>query len=57
VFVSNGYCYKAYLRQKDGSFPLQPTAYLNIREPRDRYPLDPSIAGCFKAIELLLHWV
>jgi hypothetical protein len=58
VFVSNGYCYKAYLRKPDGSFDANtPSAYLNILNPRDRYPLNPKVDGCFKAIELLMNWV
>jgi hypothetical protein len=58
VFVSNGYCYKAYLRKEDGTFdPDRPSAYLNILNPRDHYPLDPTVPGCIKAIELLLNWV
>jgi hypothetical protein len=58
AFVSNGYCYKAYGRQPDGTFSQdRPSAYLNILNPRDRYPLDPTVDGCIKAIELLLKWV
>jgi len=55
VFVSNGYCYKAYVRQPGGMFSSdRPSAYLNIREPRNRYPRDPAVDGCLRAIELLL---
>ena len=55
VLVTNGYCYKAFKRSAaDGSFPLQPTAYLNIMDPRDRYPLDPAnVAGAIEVLRLL----
>ena len=53
VFVSNGYCYKAYRRTKDG-FSADPSAYLNIREPRDGYPLNPKIPGALEVLRLLL---
>lgn len=53
IFVSNGYCYKAYRRSKDG-FSLDPSAYLNIRDPRDAYPLNPKIPGAFEVLRLLL---
>lgn len=33
VVVSNGYCYKTYRRQADGSFSLKPSAYLTRRSP------------------------
>ena len=41
VVVSNGFCYKAYTSSVDGSFSGHPTAYLNLLDPRDRYPLRP----------------
>lgn len=52
VVVSNGYCYKVYLRDGDGGFSQWPDAYLNLLRPRDKYPLDPSKGG---AIETLTH--
>ncbi len=36
VVVSNGYCYKAYLRGKEGKFQQKPSAYLNLLNPQDR---------------------
>jgi hypothetical protein len=51
--VTNGYCYKTFARAADGSFVLRPTAYLNILNPRKRYPLDPrNVDG---ALEVLRH--
>lgn len=41
LVVSNGYCYKAYVRSLENEFSQSPSAYLNIVRPRDRYPLDP----------------
>jgi len=55
VFVSNGYCYKAFVR-KDGCFSTDLLhAYLNIREPRDAYPLNPKVRGALEALRLLLE--
>jgi len=53
IFVSNGYCYKAYRRTADG-FSSEPSAYLNIRDPRDAYPLNPEIPGALELLRLLL---
>ena len=55
VVVTNGYCYKAFGRLKDGSFSTKPAAYLNLVRPRDRYPLDPDhVDGCLETLRLLL---
>lgn len=54
VVVSNGYCYKAYLRSPKNGFLSTPSAYLNIMRPRDRYPLDPKVVG--GALDLL-RWL
>ena len=54
IFVSNGYCYKAYERGPEG-FSDVPSAYLNIRSPSDRYPIDPSVPGALRVLELLLR--
>jgi hypothetical protein len=56
VVVTHGYCYKAYRREQDrGSFSTQPTAYLNIMQPRDRYPLDPDhVGGAIELVTLIL---
>jgi hypothetical protein len=56
VLVTNGYCYKAFRRESDKvSFAIQPTAYLNLIKPRDRYPLDPEqVGGAIEVLKLLL---
>ena len=54
IVVTNGYCYKVYVKQ-DGEFPELPTCYLNLLDPRDRYPLDPvHTAGCVEVLTELL---
>jgi hypothetical protein len=53
IFVSNGYCYKAYVRGEQG-FPDTPSGYLNILSPTDRYPIDPSVPGALRVLELFL---
>lgn len=55
VVVSNGYCYKAYLRGKDGEFQQNPSAYLNLLNPQDLYPLDPiNVKGSLNLLRYLL---
>lgn len=55
VLVTNGYCYKTYLRNSGGVFSTSPSAYLNIVKPRDRYPLDPEhVAGALGVLRWLL---
>lgn len=57
---SNGYCYKAWTRQDDGTFANKPSAYLNLLDPQDKYPLDPDNGkGCLEVLRLLLpsSWV
>lgn len=55
VLVTNGYCYKTYRRQSDETFGTSPSAYLNLRQPSDRYPLDPhQVAGAFEVLRWLL---
>jgi hypothetical protein len=60
VVVSNGYCYKTYRRDQTGSFSTDPSAYLNLLNPRSKYPLNPNVAGCLEVLRLLLphsyHW-
>lgn len=57
VLVSNGYCYKAFCRNKSGSFSEKPSAYLNLLKPPNRYPLDPqNVAGSLEALRLLLPY-
>ena len=53
VVVSNGYCYKTYERSGDGTFSMEPSAYLNLLNPQDHYPLAPErVKG---ALEVLRH--
>ena len=54
--LTNGYCYKVFVRgERDDGFPSTPTAYLNLRDPRQRYPLDSeNVDGACGAIKCLL---
>ena len=55
VVVSNGYCYKAWVRHDGGWSMKRPSAYLNLLKPRDRYPIDPdNVQGCLEVLKLLL---
>jgi len=55
VLVSNGYCYKAFGLKKGEQFPSNPSAYLNLLCPRDRYPIDPDhVKGCCETLKMLL---
>lgn len=56
IAVTNGYCYKVYLREADTqSFSMKAHAYLNLLKPKDRYPLDPeSIAGCLDVLKVFM---
>ena len=55
VIVTNGYCYKIFLRDEQGQFRITPSAYLNLLNPRKRYPLDPeNVGGALDAIKWLL---
>jgi hypothetical protein len=55
ILVTNGYCYKAYIRKEDGSFDIKPSAYLNLLNTRDKYPLDPmNVDGALKVFDWLL---
>jgi hypothetical protein len=56
VLVTNGYCYKAYQRDATGNaFSTDPSAYLNITDPRVRYPLDPDrVGGALEVLSLLI---
>jgi len=55
VVVSNGYCYKTYIRTESGNFDLRPSAYLNLLMPKDRYPLDPvNVNGVLGVLKWLL---
>jgi hypothetical protein len=55
LVVTNGYCYKIYLRDDTGQFSYSPSAYLNLLFPRDKYPIDPeNVGGAFDVIKSLL---
>ena len=54
VVVSNGYCYKVYLRDGEGAFSDQPHAYLNLLRPASAYPLDPAKGGAVEVLRQLL---
>jgi hypothetical protein len=55
LLVTNGYCYKTYLRTGEGTFSTQPSGYLNIIKPRDRYPLEPEhVAGALEVLKWLM---
>ena len=55
VAVTNGYCYKVYMRSEDKTFSMQrPTAYLNLLRPTRRYPLDPEgVSGALDVLKCL----
>lgn len=54
VVVTNGYCYKVYAKV-DGSISSVPSSYLNLLDPRNRYPIDPErTAGCLEVLIDLL---
>ena len=55
VMVTNGYCYKTYIRDKNGSFTTKPSAYLNLIKPRNKYPIDPeNVGGALEVLRYLL---
>ena len=54
VVVTNGYCYKIYLRDA-GQFRTSPSAYINLLKPKEKYPLNPDEGnGALNAIKWLL---
>jgi hypothetical protein len=54
VIVTNGYCYKIYMKDKTNQSQFAFHAYLNLLKPKDRYPLDPEKGGALDAIKWLL---
>jgi hypothetical protein len=55
LVVSNGYCYKAYRRTEEGTFSDKPSAYLNILNPQNAYPLDPRhVKGALDVLRWLM---
>lgn len=54
LVVTNGYCYKAFLREPSGAFSDGPDAYLNVVRPTERYPLRPeSVGGALDLLDIL----
>lgn len=54
VVVTNGYCYKVF-SISDGSISAVPSSYLNLLDPRNRYPIDPErTAGCLEVLTELM---
>ena len=55
IAVTNGFTYKIFNKECDGSFKDCPSAYINLLDPKAEYPLDPkNIGGALKAIKWLL---
>jgi hypothetical protein len=56
LVVTNGWCYTAFVRDAGSpTFRATPSAYMNILQPRDRYPLDPQhVAGALEVLQQLL---
>jgi hypothetical protein len=55
LIVTNGFCYKTFVRRADGTFPTFPSAYLNLLRPRSHYPLDPQrVGGALDVLNCLL---
>ena len=55
VVLTNGYCYKIYLRDADDKFQTTPSAYINLLKQKDKYPLNPiDNSGALHAIKWLL---
>jgi hypothetical protein len=53
IIVSNGFCYKAFC--KDGpEFSTMPSAYMNLRNPKDKHPLYPESKGTLEIFKMLL---
>ena len=54
LVVTNGFCYRLYQPCEIGYLP-HPTAYMNLLDPRDRFPIDPeNTAGCLEVLKALL---
>ena len=58
LITTNGYFYKIYLKDEKGSFHIDsydPSAYINLLNLRDKYPLNPKKGnGALDAIKWLL---
>jgi hypothetical protein len=56
LVATNGYCYKAFSRLLGDAFDItKPAAYLNLLDPRDRFPLNPNnVSGALEALKFLL---
>ena len=55
IVVTNGYCYKIFEKEGEGKkFRNEPSAYLNLLNPTEKYPLDLQVGGACDALEWLL---
>ena len=55
LITTNGYCYKIYKKNGSNVFMTNPSAYMNLLKPKDKYPLDPNnVLGVLDAIKWLL---
>jgi len=55
IAISNGYCYKIFEKEDNKTPSFKFSAYVNIRNMRKEYPLDPDkVKGCLEALWLLL---
>ena len=55
VVITNGYCYKIYFKNGTGDSKMGLFAYMNLLNPKDKYPLDPdNVKGTLDAIKWLL---
>ncbi len=53
IIVSNGFCYKAFLKKGD-TFSTTPFAYMNLLKPTNKHPLYPNSKGTLELFKLLL---
>lgn len=55
LVVTNGYCYKIFVRDETGDFCRTPHAYLNLLKPQSAYPLQPdTVKGAEEVLIRLL---
>ncbi len=53
IIVSNGFCYKAF-NKLGNEFSTTPSAYMNLLNPTDKYPLYPESKGTLEIFKMLL---
>ena len=55
LITTNGHCYKIYNKNGANEFKTDPSAYMNLRKPTKKYPIDPkNVDGALEAIKWLL---